>query len=566
MRYLVLKIILGLYLGLATITAQAQTAGSTPTHDPAGSPTTTPMSSSPASSSPSASPGEEDLTHSSVDPATGRIIPPSRGREESISPQRGGSQNRTSPSQPVTSPIKPVLNPYIGTCINHGQSFHLTGQNLDRLSPKHLSILVRNRAWHLEVVNATKTRLSLRLPNDQDVLGGRYTLVLSEQDGAYQFIKTGLNIQICASEVYDYTLQEVEKDILIFFDQSRRLEIVSILRDYSAEIIRETKLAALGRVMLAVRSVDNLGLIRTLREELPNISIDFNTDLGSSTDANNARIYAPSKINWSKENSSDALASCLSRMKDVKIGILDGAVDLNHTAFQDGRIIQEDFLNGKVADYHHATAIASILIGNNPEFKLDGLVKEVQIYNAVSLRHAASEQSLAGVEETVSGLNWLMENEVRLINVSLATSRANRVLIDAFSLSTENGFVIFAAAGNQGAAAPASYPANVKNVISVTATDAANRVYKSANQGDYIDFAAPGVDIWSAKAGNKAAYLTGTSYATPFAVAAASLIYAKNPRIAQPILLGLMKSVSKDLGETGIDTTFGAGLIQAICP
>jgi subtilisin family serine protease len=68
--------------------------------------------------------------------------------------------------------------------------------------------------------------------------------------------------------------------------------------------------------------------------------------------------------------------------------------------------------------------------------------------------------------------------------------------------------------GNGGKEAPA-YPAAHPDVIAVTAIDADARIYKKANRGEYIDLAAPGVDVWAAKAGGGGSYRSGTSFAVP---------------------------------------------------
>ena len=49
----------------------------------------------------------------------------------------------------------------------------------------------------------------------------------------------------------------------------------------------------------------------------------------------------------------------------------------------------------------------------------------------------------------------------------------------------------------------------------VTAVDALSRIYPQANRGDYIDLAAPGVDVWAARPGTQGAYYSGPSYAVP---------------------------------------------------
>ena len=66
--------------------------------------------------------------------------------------------------------------------------------------------------------------------------------------------------------------------------------------------------------------------------------------------------------------------------------------------------------------------------------------------------------------------------------------------------------------------------------------DAARRVYNEANQGDYIDFSAPGVDIWTIDDKTRGRYSSGTSFAVPHALAVAALYLKKNPSLPREIL------------------------------
>ena len=56
-------------------------------------------------------------------------------------------------------------------------------------------------------------------------------------------------------------------------------------------------------------------------------------------------------------------------------------------------------------------------------------------------------------------------------------------------------------------------------------------IYKKANRGDYIDLAAPGVDVWTAKAGGGGSYRSGTSFAAPFVVAAIAIEETASPNV-----------------------------------
>lgn len=160
-------------------------------------------------------------------------------------------------------------------------------------------------------------------------------------------------------------------------------------------------------------------------------------------------------------------------------------------------------------------------------------------------------------ELLVRALDWLLEERVELINMSLA-GPANRLLQHAVETAVESGVLIVSAAGNGNPAFPAAYP----GVVAVTAVDSRGRVYRQANRGDYVDFAAPGVDVFLAAPYNRGKYYSGTSFATPFVTAALAVLISRHPEAGSDALLRQLSNTARDLGDPGRDPTFGWGLVQ----
>ena len=90
----------------------------------------------------------------------------------------------------------------------------------------------------------------------------------------------------------------------------------------------------------------------------------------------------------------------------------------------------------------------------------------------------------------------------------------------------QGGIVIFAA-GNDGLDAE-WYPGIYEPVLAVGGTDHNDGEYTSSNRGDWVEMAAPAVDVVSTTPGNTYSSFTGTSMACPHVSGVAGLIISQN--------------------------------------
>ena len=137
----------------------------------------------------------------------------------------------------------------------------------------------------------------------------------------------------------------------------------------------------------------------------------------------------------------------------------------------------------------------------------------------------------------------------------------NRLLESAVALLDRRGIGVVSAAGNGGPSAPPAFPAAYDSVVSVTAVDQGLRAYRLANRGDYIAFASPGVEVWSAAADGAGQYRTGTSVAAAYVTAAVAEKIGGGAALGAAV--GDLRRGARDLGTPGRDEVFGWGLIQA---
>lgn len=245
--------------------------------------------------------------------------------------------------------------------------------------------------------------------------------------------------------------------------------------------------------------------------------------------------------------------------RGLEIGVLDTLPDPTHPALAGALLNLNSVLppGEKAAPRDHATAIAGLLVGRR-DSDFPGLVPGAALSIAGAFRERDGGIIDAAMDRLVAGLDWLLGRDVGVVNFSFV-GPPNAVFTRAIELAAERGIGLVGAVGNEGSDVQPGFPAQLDAVLAVTAVDASGRIYRWANRGAQVELAAPGVDLWVPQAGRKGRYVSGTSYAVPFATAA--LAVARQKRGSEPAREWLL-SETRDLGPTGADATFGEGLLQ----
>ena len=241
----------------------------------------------------------------------------------------------------------------------------------------------------------------------------------------------------------------------------------------------------------------------------------------------------------------------------LRIGIIDSSIDQRHSAFSNSSITTQRFVDNDSPPNAHGTAIASIIASNDPQAL--GLAPSAKIYAAEVFDHNEQQGEFASTVSLIKALSWLMTQDVSVINISLA-GPSNRLLETALTRVRERGVLAIAAAGNGGPMAQPMYPAAYPEVVAVTATDDRGRAFRLANRGEYVDIAAPGVNIRHAQAGGGFAASSGTSYAVPFVTVAAARLLQSTAEPA--LMLDALYASAKDIGAPGRDQIYGYGQLQ----
>lgn len=261
--------------------------------------------------------------------------------------------------------------------------------------------------------------------------------------------------------------------------------------------------------------------------------------------ASKPRLYANQLIDW-PEDGCDVT---------MRIGMIDGEVDPMALSRQDANINRRGFVNDKAsqAARNHGTAVAELLVG-------EGRLQNAELFAASVVAEDLNGVTYSGVEPMLRALDWLVREDVSLINVSLA-GPYNEALAKGFDLAADKGVVVVAAVGNDGPDAQPRYPAALKSVLAATAVDSARQIYPKAVRGQHVDFAAPGVDVYiPTRTGGR--YISGTSVAAPF-VTARLAVRKRGEEISIHDIRSHLAEMTEDLGEGGRDPVFGDGLITS---
>src|ERR1700730_8349926 len=298
--------------------------------------------------------------------------------------------------------------------------------------------------------------------------------------------------------------------------------------------------------------------LRTLREADPGGSYDYNhiNSGGASGGPAPSRGTTETTGMAARDAPTPVPPATSPAQSRVRIGLLDSGVDLTHPVFRDS-VVHTSGCGNHAVPAAHGTAVASLLIGRSDVFH--GVQPDAELYAADVY---CGRPTGGSVDMLVAAFGWMVQEKVPVINVSLVGPK-NLMLERVIGDLIAGGYVIVAAVGNDGPAAPPLYPASYPRVIGVTAVDAHRHVLIEAARGPQVMFASPGADL--AAAGNDHAYaaVRRTSLAAPFVAGLrASGLAAPNSADAAAAVEQLAKT-AVDLGPPGRDLTYGFGLVGA---
>lgn len=203
--------------------------------------------------------------------------------------------------------------------------------------------------------------------------------------------------------------------------------------------------------------------------------------------------------------------------RSIKVAVVDTGVDAAHPDLA-GRVLNgAEFLDrntghrGRVDDNGHGTHVAGIIGALHNNAGIDGFARNVQLLPVKVL----DKENLGWTSDFAKGIVWAANNGAQLINVSLTSEGRDSAVLAAVRHARRKGALVVAAAGNDGAGAPTSYPAAHPETISVASTNQSDYWASFSSVRGDVDIAAPGQDIISLWPNQRVAVLSGTSMAAP---------------------------------------------------
>ncbi|WP_298975716.1 S8 family serine peptidase [uncultured Roseobacter sp.] len=330
------------------------------------------------------------------------------------------------------------------------------------------------------------------------------------------------------------------------------------------EVLQVTEVTLFDSTLRRMRVPSGTPLETALEEirQLPSgQAADFNhfyrMSEGFNTPCEGLHCTSFDLISWRPPAS--AVASC--GQPTARIGLIDTDINPDHEAFIGSQLSVLDFDTGGLATSgaQHGTAVAAILIGSRTG-RAHGLLPEAQLV-AVDAFYTAGRDERSDAFNLVQAMDQLAEAQVDVINMSLAGPH-NVLLEEMVAQMSDAQIMIVSAAGNDGPRAAPVFPGAYDPVLTVTAVDASGRVYRRAGRGPHVDLAAPGVEVWTAASVRGVRTKTGTSFAAPFATAAAAVLMSEQPDMTVAQVKAFLRETALDLGDEGPDEVFGAGLVQ----
>ncbi|WP_164515055.1 S8 family serine peptidase [Paenibacillus lentus] len=356
-------------------------------------------------------------------------------------------------------------------------------------------------------------------------------------------------------------LPEVEQEVIVVYKNDDGKETV-----YSESVDIHHEFDIIPAVAATVTSTDLYSLVSDPNIERVERNIKFRitggdfktTSVPSEQSQWNFQAVQPT-IMWDTGHTGSG----------IKVAVIDSGIAPHPELTIAGGISTVDYTSDYTDDNGHGTHVAGIIAAKSNNSGMVGIAPNVDLY-AVKSMDQTGEGSL---QDVLEGLEWSIQNNMDIINLSLGTDTHSQLLKDMVDRAYAQGIVIVGSAGNSQTTednngniihVPLStytinYPAKYDSVIAVAAVDAHQARGDFSSVGNEVEIAAPGVDVVSSYLNNGYAISSGTSQAAPHISGMIALLKQQDPGLTNVQLREEIRKYAIDLGQPGRDIEFGYG-------
>ncbi|MFE6399935.1 S8 family serine peptidase [Streptomyces alboflavus] len=254
----------------------------------------------------------------------------------------------------------------------------------------------------------------------------------------------------------------------------------------------------------------------------------------------------------------------------IKVAVVDSGV--SETPSLEGRVLAgkdaTGLKGGALDDYlSHGTTMAELIVGSGRGGGLKGLAPDSKVISfRVSLKGAKGKGKKAE-SDSAEAIRAAADSDAKIISMSFGGDLLYSAEAEAVKYAASKGKLMFASVGNDaGKKNFIDYPAAYPNVTGVSAADKSGKVAKFSEFGEYVDLAAPGLNLPHWCDATFRSYCDGgggTSAGTAIASASAALIWSKHPNwTANQVLRVLIDTAGRSWPKDKPSDYLGYGLVR----
>jgi subtilisin family serine protease len=257
--------------------------------------------------------------------------------------------------------------------------------------------------------------------------------------------------------------------------------------------------------------------------------------------------------------------------KGVKVAVLDTGVNPNTPSLK-GQVLVDGV--HKAVSYNatndyvgHGTSMAELIAGTGAGGGLQGLAPGAKVVPyRVLTRDVKNKTDIEKTPSTADAIKAAADSDAQIISMSFGGDIIDTDEAKAVKYAESKGKLMFASTGNDAETKNfIGYPAADPYVVGVAAADKDGKVADFSEHGNYVDLAAPGlnVPVWCDATFKSYCISGGTSQAAALASASAALIWSAHPNwTANQVLATLIDTAGRDWPKNKPSNYLGYGLIR----